>query len=311
MSPTWPTFTLRAGPSPYLAKVEPPISTHGEGHTMAIQSRTRKSVGGALLIIGIIIALLSVASVLVLMWYFSLPIDHGSLSGDVKVRGGLLLTEDTVSQGGLFLAIPGGIMLVACCFLFPGFFLSRGRIDASTSDRLGGSIVAHYGLMSTRTHVTWILVAIVFWIGLLVVPSISAGAGGWPMGVETDARDYIFVLCGMYGGLAAGIAGLLAVSLAKKQHYLSMQRHNDPRLRTDEAGSPFWRWFSYRWRIDGWLAVIGGGLVGVSVLPAALGTPLVCVVLLVIALALLAGSVAAARQYWRAGQPLGSAEGFA
>jgi uncharacterized membrane protein len=278
---------------------------------MATKSATSARVGRVLLVIGIVIAVVAVASVVVLMWYFSLPIDHGSLSNDTKVRGGLLLTEDTVSEGGVFLAIPAGILLVASCFLFPGYFMSRGRMGLSTSNRVGGSIVANYAVVPARTHVLWLLVAVLFWILLLVVPLISAGAGGWPMGVESDARDYVFVLCGMYGGLAAGIAGLMAVSLVKKQHYLSMQRSSDPRLQGDEAASPFWRWFSYRWRIDGWLAMIGGGLAGVSVMPAVLGSPLICAILLVIALALLVAAVAAARQYGRAGEGLGSAEGFA
>jgi len=267
--------------------------------------------GGVLLIAGVIVAVAALAAVLVLFWYFSLPIDHGSFSQDTTIRGGLFLTEDTVSEGGVVLAIPAGMLLVASCLLFPGYFLTRGKMGLSSGTRLGGSVVASYRVLGTRAHVTWIAIAVVLWIGLLIVPLVSGASGGWPTSVEEDARQYIQILSGIYGGLAAGLAALLGVSLVKKRRFLAMAAASDARLETADAAQAFWRWYSYRWRIDGWLAMVGGILIGASVLALAVGTPLFFGVTLAIGVALVAIGVVTARQFWRAGEAIGSAEGFA
>ena len=266
--------------------------------------------GRVLLIVGIVVAATALASVLVLFWYFSLPIDHGSLSADTKVRGGLFLTEDTVSEGGVVLAVPAGLLLVASCLLFPGYFLTRGRMGVSSGTRLGGSVAATYRVLGRRAHVAWIAVAVALWIGLLVVPLASAAAGGWPASVEDDARQYLYLLSGMYGGFAAGIAALLGVSLVKKSHYLAMVAAADTRLQTTDPARGFWRWFGFRWRIDGWLASVGGILVGVSVMALVVGTPLFFAVTLAIGVILIAIAVATSLQFWRAGEAIGAAEGF-
>jgi hypothetical protein len=267
--------------------------------------------GRVLLALGIVVAALALAAVLGLFWYFSLPIDHGSLSADTTVRGGLFLTENTVSEGGVVLAAPAGMLLVASCLLFPGYFLTRGRMGLSTGSRLGGSVTARYRVLGTRAHLTWIAIAVALWIGLLVVPLASGASGGWPASVEEDARQYIYILSGIYGGLAAGLAALLGVSLVKKRRFLAMAEAADARLETADAAKAFWRWYGYRWRIDGWLAMVGGILVGVSVLAFAVGTPLFFGVTLAVGVALVAIAVITALQFWRAGEAIGSAEGFA
>lgn len=160
--------------------------------------------GRVLLGVGIVVAVAALASVLVLYRYFGLPIDHGSLSRDPTIRGGLFLTEDTVSVGGVVLAIPAGMLLVAACLFFPGYFLTGGRMALSTGSRIGGSVVATYRVIGTRAHLAWFAVAIALWIGLLVVPLASDAAGGWPSSVEENARQSIHILSGIYGGLAAG-----------------------------------------------------------------------------------------------------------
>lgn len=267
--------------------------------------------GRVLLGVGIVVAGAALASVLVLFWYLSLPIDHGSLSEDTTIRGGLFLTEDTVSEGGVVLAVPAGLLLVASCLLFPGYFLTRGRMGQSSGSRLGGSVVATYRVLGTRAHLAWIVVAIALWIGLLVVPLASGAAGGWPSSVEEEARQYIYILSGIYGGLAAGLAALLGVSLVKKRRFLAMAEAADARLETADAAQAFWRWYGYRWRIDGWLATVGGIQLGVSVLALAVGTPVVFGATLAIGVGLLAIGVFTALQFWRAGEAIGSAEGFA
>lgn len=266
--------------------------------------------GRALLTIGVVVAAFALAGVLVLFWYFSLPIDHGSLSAETKVRGGLFLTEDTVSEGGVVLAAPAGLLLLASCLLFPGYFLTRGRMGLSSGSRLGGSVAATYRVLGRRAHLAWIAVAVVLWIGLLVVPLVSGAAGGWPAAVEEDARQYVYLLSGLYGGFAAGMAALLGVSLVKKSHYLAMVAAADNRLQTTDRARGFWRWFGFRWRIDGWLATVGGILVGASVMALVVGTPLFFGVTLAIGVVLIAIAVATSLQFWRAGEPIGSAEGF-
>ncbi len=266
--------------------------------------------GRVLLAVGAVVAAAALASVLVLFWYFSLPIDHGSLSNDTTVRGGLLLTEDTVSEGGVVLAAPAGLLLIASCLLFPGYFLTRGRMALSTGTRLGGSVVASYRVLGTRAHLAWIAIAVALWIGLLVVPLASGASGGWPASVEEDARQCIYLLSGIYGGLAAGLAALLGVSLIKKRRFLAMAAARDARLETADPHQRFWRWYAYRWRIDGWLATVGGTLVGASVLALAVVTPPFFGVTLAIGLALVAIAVATCLQFWRAGEAIASAEGF-
>ena len=170
--------------------------------------------GRVLLGVGIVVAVAALASVLVLFWYFGLPIDHGSLSEDPTIRGGLFLTEDTVSVGWIVLAIRAGMLLVAACLLFPRYFLTGGRMALSTGSRIGGSVVATYRVIGTRAHLAWIAVAVTLWVGLLVVPLASGAAGGWPSFVEEDARQSIHILSGIYGGLAAGTPLFFGVTLA-------------------------------------------------------------------------------------------------
>jgi hypothetical protein len=266
--------------------------------------------GRVLQVIGIVIAAGALVSVVVLFWYFSLPIDHGSLSSDTTIRGGLFLTEDTVSEGGVVLAVPGGLILVAACFLFPAYFMTRGRMGLSNNNRLGGSVAADYRVLALRPQLAWIGVGIVIWLGLLVVPAVGAAAGGWPTSVEEEARQYIYVLSGIYGGFAAGMAVFLSVSLVKKRNYQAMVAAADPRLQSPDPARGFWRWYGYRWRIDAWLSTIGGILIGVSLLALVLGTPLTFVLLLVLGVLLAAVGLVTSLQFWRSGENIGSAEGF-
>ena len=177
-------------------------------------SASGERAGRVLLGVGIVAAVAALASVLVLFWYFGLPIDNGSLSKDTTIRGGLFLTEYTVSEGGVVLAIPAGMLLVAGCLLFRGYFLTGGRMAPSTGSRIGGSVVATYRVIGTRAHLAWIAVAVTLWVGLFVVPLASDAAGGWPSSVEEDARQYIHILSGIYGGLAAGTPLFFGVTLA-------------------------------------------------------------------------------------------------
>lgn len=272
-------------------------------------SGSSRTVGRVLLTVGIVIGALAIASVGVLFWFFSLPIDYGYLSDEQTIRGGLLLTEDTVSEGGIVMAIPAGIALVAMCFLFPGYFLSRGQMGRSSGDRSRGSISARFTLLSTRASLRWIGVAVLGWIVILVLPLASGIHGGWPLRIEADARIYIYSIAGMYGAISAGIAFLLAVSLVKKRRQLHLVAAGDPRLKTDDPARGFWRWYCYRWRIDSWLAFLGGASVGVSALTLLGGGILVFAALILGGCAFVGVAIATSRQFWRSGEALGSAEG--
>jgi hypothetical protein len=113
----------------------------------------------------------------------------------------------------------------------------------------------------------------------------------------------------MYGALASAIAGVLLVSHLKKQRHLALVTAQDPRLL--EAPNGVWRWLTFRWRFDLWLGGIGGALAGASWLALPFGDISFLILPLLGGILLFAVGVWMARQYWKAGMPLGIGESFA
>ncbi|MCQ1995169.1 hypothetical protein [Arthrobacter sp. zg-Y1171] len=258
--------------------------------------RKKKRALGTVTGIGVVLALLGVALVAVNLFFLSHAYDLSSWEDDVTVPGGLF-------------ALPGGLFLVAMCFIFTGRVL-RGHVSTTTPKGLeGGTVVSSNTYLSPRAHLAWLGVALAFWIVLIPVPVLLSLGGGWPQTVSDAARGQIWVNLVLYGGLAAAIAGVLFVSHLKKQHYLALSAADN--LRLDEPQRGIWRWLTFRWRFDLWLGAFGGAFIGVSFAFLPYVNPAALVILLAIGAVPMVLGVLLARQYWRAKLPLGLAESFA
>ncbi len=276
----------------------------------AYRKKAKRRTLGVVTGIGIVLACLGLASLAVNLFFFSRVQGVEEWDTDVVVPGGFFaLSPSEIEQLSFFVAVPGGLFLLALCFITTGQVL-RGRVQTRDPRGLeGGTVVSTNEILSPRAHLTWILVAVFFWLALIVVPMVMALGGGWPATVPELPQTYVWINLGMYGALASAIAGVLVVSYLKKQHYLAMVATEDARLLDPPHG--VWRWLTFRWRFDLWIGGVGGVLVGASWLAILAEDVVLLVVTLVIGVALLAVSVWMARQYWRAGVPLGVAESFA
>ncbi|PWC06102.1 hypothetical protein [Mycetocola zhujimingii] len=260
--------------------------------------------------IGIVLAAIGLALVGVNLFFFSRVQDVEKWDTDVVVPGGFFaLSPSEVEQLSFFVAVPGGLFLLALCFIMTGRVL-RGNVQTRETKGLeGGTVVSTNEILSPRAHLTWIAVAVLFWLALIVVPMLMAVGGGWPTTVPELPQTYVWANLGMYGALASATAGVLVVSFLKKQRYLAMVEAEDSRLLEPPHG--VWRWLTFRWRFDLWIGGVGGALVGACWLAALAGDVVLLGVTLVIGAALLAVGIWMARQYWRAGVPLGVGESFA
>ena len=274
------------------------------------RTKAKRRALGVVTGIGIVLAGLGLASLAVNLFFFSRIQDVESWDADVVVPGGFVgLAPSEIEELSFFVAVPGGLFLLALCFIWTGQAL-RGRVQ--TRDRRGlegGTVLSTNAILSPRAHLTWVAVAVLFWFALVALPILLALGGGWPATVSALPQTYVWINLGMYGALASAIAGVLVVSFLKKRHYLAMVAAEDSRLL--EAPHGVWRWLTFRWRFDLWIGGVGGALVGVCWLAVLASDVVLLLVMLAIGAALLAVSIWMARQYWRAGVPLGVAESFA
>ncbi|CAN5188418.1 hypothetical protein BH09ACT2_BH09ACT2_16190 [soil metagenome] len=226
--------------------------------------------------------------------------------------------------GTAMTAAPGVILLFAMCAVIPGEQLRRGWIGPSAKAQKGmlpsASMVSQFRILGFGWHIAWALVGLAISALLIGIPLSGWLSGGWPSTLRSTYDFTGFWI--IYGALAFAITVALFVSLAKKAWYLAALR----RGAATPAGGPgkaFWRWLDYRWRFDLWVGGIGGLLIALSVtfLSGAVG-PAGSATELALALPpflLMAGagvvlvvlSLAAAAQFWRAGESLGTGESFA
>ncbi|MDL5351557.1 hypothetical protein [Microbacterium sp. zg-YB36] len=263
-----------------------------------------------MLVIGLVIAVLAALAVGVNLFFFSRVKEISEWQTDVIVPGGFFgLSPSAIEEATFFVAVPGGLALLAFCFIGTGWIM-RGKVGTREREGLqGGTVVSITPILAPRLHLLWLGVAVAFWVALVIVPIVSAMGGGWPITVDDMPQGYVWATLGMYGGLSAAIAGVLLASFLKKRRYLAMVAAEDPRLLEQPSG--FWRWFTFRWRFDLWLAGVGGLLVGISPLPLTMGEALPFVLMLVGGILLIGVGAWCASHYWRAGVPLGVAESYA
>jgi hypothetical protein len=198
--------------------------------------------------------------------------------------------------------------------------LRRGGIGrssrAQTTMLPQGSYVSSFSPLRVGWHTLWALVTLAAALVLILVPTLATITGGWP---TTLGGDYAFATSWQTDGivvLAIAVASL--VSLFKKVTYLA-------RLRSQRAVpstvSASWRWLTFRWRFDLWVAAFGGLLVGLSSIaitstswdvadPNLVSNLLGGLVVLLPGLGFIALGMWMSSNYWKAGEPMGAAESY-
>lgn len=213
-------------------------------------------------------------------------------------------------------AAPGILILFAICGLIPGEQLRRGRIsgnpDAPKTRLPKASNISRFRMLGTGWHVLWICVGLVISIVLVGVP-----VRGWFVS-GFSGEDLASGFWVVYGSVAFGITVASMASLGKK---LTWRRRVEAG-RAATSGQPFWRWVTYRMRLDIWAAGVGGLLIAISptFIAADLGPypdqyrlqtdlPTMIIVVAIGFLLVIAGAAASAN-FWRAGVDLGGGESF-
>ena len=210
----------------------------------------------ACLVCGLAFSALAVATLLGLLWFFSKVEDTSTLETSITVPGAFLLSEqqsDIVSQ---LIAAPGVLLLFATTLLFFFVLLRQGTtigVENRGSGK-GGTVTSQLKPLETRYHLAWIAVAVIAWLALIVLPLLLAAGGGWPVSLDETQESFTFLTLGAYGGLSAALAVMMSVSLAKKTAYRAAILRRGDRALSGGAGKSFWRWFTFRWRFDLWLA---------------------------------------------------------
>lgn len=222
---------------------------------------------------------------------------------------GLVERELSVLSG--MVAVPAILLLAATCFLIPGYLRRRGVMaERDTTFWRGGSTAARYKPLPLGIHAAWALVPLAAWVLLVVIPLRNLiGGAAWPAGLQSDNVTPVWMVLASYGGLAAAMFVIILVSLAKKAVYISyVGRH--PEAVEGGAKKGLWRWITFRWRFDLWLAGVGGMFLGLCWIALGFEDTPFFVTTLSIGLVMVVGGLLLAVNYWRAGEPLGAAESY-
>lgn len=211
-------------------------------------------------------------------------------------------------------------LLFAACFVMLGEQLRRGGIGRSSRAQTRllpqGSYVSSFSPLEVGWHTLWALMTLAAALVLILVPTLATIAGGWP---TTLGGNYAFATSWQTDGIVVlAVAAAALVSLFKKVTYLA-------RVRSQRAVpsnvSASWRWITFRWRFDLWVAAFGGLLVGLSSIaitstswdvvdPNLMSNLLGGLVVLLPGLAFIALGIWMSSNYWKAGEPMGTAESY-
>jgi hypothetical protein len=207
-------------------------------------------------------------------------------------------------------AMPAIILVAAAAFLIPGYLNLRGTMKEVPSTLLrGGSNVATYRPLALWAHALWCLLPLGIWVLLVIVPLRSMMSDGWPAGLRDDNITAVWMLLASYGGVASAMFGVLLTSLVKKAFYGRVIARN-PDAAAAGSGRGLWRWITFRWRFDLWIAGIGAGFVGLCWIALGFDDPGFFRGALIIGVVLMLGGMLLSLNYWRAGEPLGAAESY-
>ena len=242
-----------------------------------------------------------------------------SLLGGVVVLFALVNTFTVANP--MFVAIA---QLIATCLLIPGEQLRRGAMGENPDAPQGrflstASVISRFRPLSLGWHALWSGLGLLVCLIILAVPAIEALTHQVipPFGYALDLIGG-WLLIGFFS--FAIVAASLA-SLYKKAHYLKLVADGGDPLGEGSAGAAVWRFVTYRWRFDLWVAAIGGAAFSLGFIAPVLADPSVPGdvasalafggVMLVVGAGVFAVGLWMSSNYWKAGRPLGSGESYA
>lgn len=260
-------------------------------------------IGSAVGIILILLAVVSLVGIMVLLTIADRTATSSSPDPLYLVTGARGDTESWL------VAAPGILILLATVVVYLGELTRRGTwLSHDRTFLQGGSTTVDLVALPRRTHLAWLAAAIVGWLVVLVVPVFVELGGGWPGTLHEEAHHAAWSLLVGYGGLVAALAAVSAVSLLKKATYDARQARGAASIVPKSFTVRFWRWFSFRWRLELWIAGIAGGLLG-SLPVAVLFWPASGSLLLAAAgIVLAALAIVLSLNAWRSGESLTRSE---
>lgn len=281
--------------------------------TTAPEATTGRNYRGLILLsIGVVLAIAAVVLLFVTVVAIS-TLQSAALERineqNLSYRAEFGFVERELSVLSAVTAFPAMLLIVAMCFLIPGYLRRRGVIARrATTIWRGGSRIATYTPLPLGLHAAWALVPLAAWVLLVVIPLRNLiGGTAWPAGLQDENSSAVWMLLAGYGGLAAALFVTIVASLIKKVAYTArIARH--PEAVDGSANKSIWRWITYRWRFDLWIAGIGGGFLGLCWIALGFEDTPFFLTTLCIGLVLIAGGLLLAVNYWRAGEPLGAGE---
>lgn len=234
--------------------------------------------------------------------------------------GAVVLAADTSGLPGWFmvssvLALVPGAMVVGC-FLWIAELVRRGEIRRNPAPRgrvlPAATNVSSVHMLSLPVHTAWFA-------------GMTAGGTGLLLPAPWYGGDGAFATWWVLGFGLTLSAGAALGSLVKKAAW---SRHLGRRAgrRSPAAPSAFWRWVSFRWRLDLWACAAGFAAlaVGMMLLVAMTTTSedfgsaedvaeatTVVAWLLGGGVVVLAAGLWAGTQFWRSGEDLAGGESFA
>lgn len=230
---------------------------------------------------------------------------------NLSYRAEFGFVERELSSLSAMTAFPAVLLVTALCFLIPGYLRRRGSFaERDTTVVRGGSASATFKPLPLGLHAAWLSVPLAAWLLLVVLPLRNLmGGTAWPAGLQDDNATAVWMLLAAYGGLAAALFTVVLLSLVKKIVYV---RHIDrhPEHIDGSAGKGTWRWLTFRWRFDLWLAGLGGAFLGLCWIALGFEDTPFFLTAFSIGLVLVIGGGLLSLNYWRAGEPLGSAESY-
>ena len=237
-----------------------------------------------LIVIGIVLALLGVASIV-----------HLYVLGmrGIELEGIYPFFED----GELDDALPAVLLLLAMAPLFVGELLRRASWSVGPGGFWrGGSVRTDLRPLPAWALVLWLLAPLAAWTALILIPVLHEAA-------YASASDGFWLLAGFYGFVAAAVAGVMLMSLLKRAVFARAASRG---LVAPERGRTFWKFLSGQMRIESGCAGVAAGFAGI--LPLIAADPVAFAVIAIIAAVLAVVGVLFALGSWRTGESIGYAE---
>lgn len=174
--------------------------------------------------------------------------------------GLLTLVEGTDAgiPSWLLVATGGGVVAVGGMLLMCGMFIAeltrRGTIGKSAKPRARGNFGVRFRLLSLPLHLVWLFGLLLSAVAMLAVPMLA------DVGTDVDT----FFTWYLWGVFLVPVCGAVLGSFLKKVCYFRWLRRVGAAGLRKRKPQPFWRWYSYRWRLDLWLCGAGFVLVAAA-----------------------------------------------